>query len=103
MFYSTNKTTAIAPYQTFRGHTAQVRGVVHLNGGQQIITCSRDGSLRLWDLKSSAQIGGDWRDENDAGVLSIALSPNGKTVASGSNDRTILYVHCAGVEMVIKY
>jgi WD40 repeat protein len=45
-----------------------------------------DGSLRLWDLESGTQIGEDWRYEINAGVLSINLSPNGKTVASGHND-----------------
>jgi WD40 repeat protein len=39
-------------------------------------------------LESGTQIGEDWRDdeEKEAGVNSIALSPDGKTVVSGSND-----------------
>lgn len=49
------------------------------------MTCSLDGSLRLWDLERGAQIGDDWRDGyHDDRVWSMALSPNGKTVASGS-------------------
>jgi len=71
-----------------------VRGAVHPPDGQRIITYSDDGSLRLWNLESGVQIGNDWRDDDDddggdrryAEVLSIALSPNGKTVASGSRD-----------------
>ncbi|KAG2758269.1 WD40 repeat-like protein [Suillus brevipes Sb2] len=80
-------TAEVTPIKT-RGHTGQVGGVVHLPGGQQIITCSRDGSLRLWDLESGTQIGEDWRDDEakEAGVNSIALSPDGKTVVSGNND-----------------
>jgi WD40 repeat protein len=54
-----------------------VRGVVHLPGGQRIITCSDDGSLRLWNLKSGKQIGEDWRDR-ESKVEGIALSPDGK-------------------------
>jgi WD40 repeat protein len=73
-----------------RGHTKLVRGVAHLPGGQRIITCSRDGSLRLWDLESCTQIGKDWRDEGDEiGVWSMALSPNGRTIASSYLDGTI--------------
>jgi WD40 repeat protein len=77
----------IMPLKTMRGHTDRVKGVVHLPGGRHIITCSLDGSLRLWDLEDGAQIGEDWRDEGDeeAMVYQMALSPNGKTVASGSN------------------
>ena len=79
------KKLEITPYRTMQGHTQAVRGVVHLPDGRQIITCSNDASLRLWDLESGAQIGNNWEDDGDqAPVLTIALSPNGKTVASGS-------------------
>ncbi|OAX34526.1 WD40 repeat-like protein, partial [Rhizopogon vinicolor AM-OR11-026] len=69
---------------TMRGHTDRVRGVAPLPDGRRIITCSLDGSLRLWDLESGTQIGGGWRDGDKGAVMTIALSPNGKTVASGS-------------------
>jgi len=69
-----------------RGHTGVIRGIAHLPDGRRIITCSSDGSLRLWEIESGAQIGDDWVDGRKEGVWSIALSPNSKTVASGSND-----------------
>ncbi|KAG2047278.1 WD40 repeat-like protein [Suillus hirtellus] len=81
----TEETSAITPCQKFEGHTSFVWGVTHLPGGQQIITCSLDGSLRVWNLKSGKQIGEDWRD-GEAGVYCIALSPDGKKVVSGSED-----------------
>ena len=78
------------PSQTMQGHTESIKCVVHLTDGQQIITCSWDGSLRRWDLGSGTQIGDDWRDEgNNTGVLTMALSPNSKTFASGSEDGTV--------------
>jgi len=80
------KTTDVKPYQTMRGHTKLVFGVAHLPDGRRIITCSDDGSLRLWDRESGAQIGNDWKDDVDEGVLTIMLSPNGETVASGSSN-----------------
>jgi WD40 repeat protein len=84
------KMSAVTPRKMMRGHTEIVFGVAHLPGGQHIITCSDDGSLRLWDLESGAQIGDEWRDEGDEmGVTSMALCPNGKTLASGSNDGTV--------------
>ena len=74
------------PRQTMRGHTNVVTGVAHLPDRRRIITCSGDGSLRLWDLEGGVQIGNDWRDDGKEGVWNISLSPNGKTVASGSSD-----------------
>jgi WD40 repeat protein len=78
----TKETSAITPRQKFEGHTRDVWGVVHLPGGQRIISCSFDGSLRVWNLKSGKQIGEDWRD-GESKAKSKALSPNGKTVVSG--------------------
>jgi WD40 repeat protein len=72
--------------QKFEGHTHVLEGAIHLPGGQRMMTCSWDGSLRVWNLKSGKQIGKDWRDGNSGGVWTIALSPDGKKVVSGSND-----------------
>jgi WD40 repeat protein len=70
-----------------RGHTNWVTGVAHLPDGRRIITCSYDGSLRLWEIESGKHVGDDWQDDGDhTAVFSIALSPNGKTVASGSGN-----------------
>jgi WD40 repeat protein len=80
-------TSVITHCQKFEGHTNSVYGVIHLPGGQRIITCSWDGSLRVWNVKSRKQIGDDWRD-GDSAVWSIALSPDGKKVVSGSSDGT---------------
>ncbi|KAG2134537.1 WD40-repeat-containing domain protein [Suillus clintonianus] len=88
MSSSTRKTPATTPRQTMQGHTDWVTGVVHLPSGRRIITCSADGSLRLWDLERGAQIGEDWR-EDGLGMRSMALSPNHKTVASGSDNGTV--------------
>ncbi|KIK39349.1 hypothetical protein CY34DRAFT_808380, partial [Suillus luteus UH-Slu-Lm8-n1] len=82
------ETTAdVTPIKVMGGHTDIVESVVHLPGGRRIMTCSSDGSLRLWDLESGAQIGDDWKDEQEkSGVHDIALSPNGKTIVSGCWD-----------------
>ncbi|KAG2747303.1 WD40 repeat-like protein, partial [Suillus brevipes Sb2] len=81
-------TSAITHHQKFEGHTDWVWGAIHLPGGQRIITCSLDGSLRVWNVKSGKQIGEDWRD-GDSEVYSIALSPDGKKVVSGSRDGAV--------------
>jgi WD40 repeat protein len=56
------------------------------------MTCSWDRSLRVWDLQTGKQIASDWRDEDSVGesnVNTIALSPDGKKVASGSDDGAV--------------
>src|SRR5882757_6363483 len=81
-------TQAIRPCQKFEGHTDLVEEVIHLQGGQRIMTCARDGSLRVWNLESGKQIGNDWRDGKGE-VASIALSPDGQKVVSGSGDGAV--------------
>ncbi|KAG2034616.1 hypothetical protein BDR03DRAFT_1013231 [Suillus americanus] len=91
MSSSTSTMLAITQRQTMRGHTRCANSIVHLAavpGERHIITCSSDGSVRLWDLESDAQIGEDWRDGNEA-VLSMALSLSGKTIASGGGDYVV--------------
>jgi len=78
--------------------------VAHLPDGRRIVTCSSDGSLRLWNLESGIQIGNDWRDDgNEAIVWSIALSPNGKTIASGSHDGKVRLWNVETEKVVAKW
>jgi WD40 repeat protein len=77
--------SVISPLQKFEGHADWVYGAIHLPGRQRLMTSSRDGSLRVWDLRSGKHIGDEWRDGKGA-VWTIALSPNGKKVVSGSED-----------------
>ncbi|KAG2054861.1 WD40 repeat-like protein [Suillus hirtellus] len=98
------KTSGVAPCKTIRGHTGGVTGVAHLPGGQRIITCSADRSLRLWDLESGAQIGSEWRDEGDeAAMIAMSLSPNGKTIASGSYDGTVRLWDVETGKVIVKW
>ncbi|OAX40415.1 WD40 repeat-like protein [Rhizopogon vinicolor AM-OR11-026] len=87
-----------------RSHTGGVSGIVHPPDGRCIITCSHDRSLLRWDLESGAQIGDDWRDERDeAQVWCIALSPNGKTIASGSIEGTVRLWNVETEEVIAKW
>jgi WD40 repeat protein len=81
----TENGSEVKPCQKFEGHTDCLEGAIHLPGGQRMMTCSWDGSLRVWNLKSGKQIGEDWRDGNSR-VRTIVLSPDGKKVVSGSDD-----------------
>ncbi|KAG2751639.1 WD40 repeat-like protein [Suillus brevipes Sb2] len=98
------ETSPITHRQKFEGHTDFVWGAIHLPGGQRIITCSSDGSLRVWNLKTGKQIGEDWRDGlGDSGVWTIALSPDGKKVVSGSNDGAVRLWDIDTCKVVVKW
>lgn len=53
------------------------------------MSCSYDGSIRIWDLESGTQVGEAWRDEKGGAVLAIALSPDGQKIASGNWDGAV--------------
>ena len=44
----------------------------------------RDGTLRLWDVPAGKEV---TRSQGGAGVLALAFSPDGKTLATGSGDQ----------------
>ncbi|KAG2743124.1 WD40 repeat-like protein, partial [Suillus brevipes Sb2] len=67
---------------------ASTKHILHLPGGQRVITYSWNGSFRMWDMERGAQVGEEWEDK-DFGVETIALSPDGKTIANGSMDGTV--------------
>jgi WD40 repeat protein len=79
---------AMRPCRKFEGHTGQVEDVIYLPRRQRMMTCSYDGSLRVWNLESGEQIGEDWRD-GECRVLTIASSPDKKKVVSGSDDGAV--------------
>jgi WD40 repeat protein len=82
--------SAIKPCQMVRlRRSSLVRGVPYMPDGRRVIACSEYGSFRIWDLKSGAQIGTDWRNGERAVVVTIELSPSGETIASGSDDGTV--------------
>ena len=84
----TQETPEIKPRQKFEGHTHWVTGIIHLPGGQRMMTCSYDGSLRVWNSHSGKQIGNNWR--NREGVNAIALSLDGTKVVCGTSDSEVL-------------
>ncbi|KAG1895441.1 WD40-repeat-containing domain protein [Suillus fuscotomentosus] len=56
-----------------------ITGILHLPGGQQLITYSRGGFLKVWDMETGTQV-----KKLEGEFCSIVLSPDGKTLASGS-------------------
>ncbi|MFQ5858224.1 MAG: BTAD domain-containing putative transcriptional regulator, partial [Anaerolineae bacterium] len=85
----------IHPHLT--GHTAGVNGVTFSPDGQTLATGSDDGTIILWDISmqlntgvaTSQPVGPPLTDHTDR-VNSVAFSPDGRTLVSGSQDNTII-------------
>jgi WD40 repeat protein len=58
-----------------------------LSDKKRIIVHSYDRSFRVWDLETGTQVGEEWEDKD--GAMTIALSPDGKKVASGGFDSAV--------------
>jgi serine/threonine protein kinase len=70
-----------------RGHSDAITGLALL-GDKQVVTASRDRTLRLWDAASGREkqtLTGHKQE-----VLCLAASPDGKLLASGDSGDTIL-------------
>jgi WD40 repeat protein len=85
----------------FGVHVQLVKGVIHLPGGQWIITCSVDGFLRVWSAKNGRPMG-SWRD-GECGVYAMALSPDGKKVVSGYDDGAVKLWDIGRCKVVAKW
>ncbi|KIK40863.1 hypothetical protein CY34DRAFT_806795 [Suillus luteus UH-Slu-Lm8-n1] len=63
-------------------------GILCLPDGKWIIVHSYGGSFRVMDLETGTQVGEEWEDK-DFRVKTMALSPDGKKVASGGFDGAV--------------
>jgi WD40 repeat protein len=70
----------------FDGHSAEIRAVGITPNGSKIISAGLDGTVRLWDLRSGKAL--DVISHED-GVECLAVSPDGKYLASGDRDWAI--------------
>jgi WD40 repeat protein len=71
----------------FRGHTDLIRHGIFIRGGKELVTASRDGTVRLWDTAS-----GKHRDlfpDEIRLIYGIAVSADGKTIALAGGHKEV--------------
>jgi WD40 repeat protein len=93
------------PLRTMEGHTGGITAIAFSPDGRRLASCSHDSTVRLWETATGMQVRIlRVRDDSPGvsgpvgtkglslgGVLTIAFSPDGKLLATGSADGTVRF------------
>ncbi|KAF8834157.1 WD40 repeat-like protein [Paxillus ammoniavirescens] len=75
------------PLMTMSGHEGYIRKIAYLPGGERIVTCSWDQTVRIWNVETGEQEGTTM--EHEGWVGGLAVTRDGKKVLSGGEDERI--------------
>ncbi|MEU4800887.1 WD40 repeat domain-containing protein [Actinosynnema sp. NPDC023587] len=81
------------PKTVLIGHSGRTVGPVFTPDGRRMVTGSRDRTIRVWDLADPHEphSAASARTDDDAGVWGLAISPDGRTLASVSDKAVRLW------------
>lgn len=83
------------PSTSLLGHSGPVEAVDFDRDGKWLASCSRDRTVRLWDVDAGTELWKAWVET--ATPLSVALSPEGKWVAAGDSGGKIRVWRLKGI------
>src|SRR6185369_17863868 len=81
---------------TLHGHTQKILSISFFQSGKRLVTASEDASVRLWDTsqadadKTTRSALLTLRDLRSGANSAVATSPDGRTLATGKADGTVL-------------
>ncbi|KAF8835172.1 WD40 repeat-like protein [Paxillus ammoniavirescens] len=89
MLHTSFKSTDLTekPLTTLSGHRESIRGIAYLPGGERVVSCSDDMTIRIWDVEKGKQEGTSMVHE--AWIYGLAVTRDGKRILSGGDDRRI--------------
>jgi len=76
------------PKHEFQRYQERFSSIVFLQDNVHIVSGAANGTMRKWDYKTGLQVGEPW-EKKGRGVCTLALSPDGKTVACGRYDGSV--------------
>lgn len=79
------------PERTWAGQSRQVLAIVFNADGKRVVTLARDRTLRLWETETGRELR-KWHLPGPA--ASVALAPDGGTVAVANEDTTVYLLQC---------
>ncbi|KAF9222336.1 WD40 repeat-like protein [Gyrodon lividus] len=69
------------------GHEGTIWNLAYLPGGERVVTCSPDATVRIWNVKNGEQEGTSM--EHDGWLNGLAVTRDGKRILSGGKDNRI--------------
>ncbi|KAF8836324.1 WD40 repeat-like protein [Paxillus ammoniavirescens] len=75
------------PLLTISAHEGCISAIAYLPGEERFVTCSDDGTIRIWNVENGEQEG--MAMEHDGPVWALAITRDGKMIQSGGDDRVL--------------
>ncbi|KAF8835169.1 WD40 repeat-like protein, partial [Paxillus ammoniavirescens] len=83
MSHTSQKSTDLTanPLKTMLGHEKIIRRIAYFPGGERVVSCSDDKTVRIWDVEKGKQEGSSMAQEG--WIDGLAVTRDGKRVLSG--------------------